>query len=137
MSASSTPLLGLTVRERVAIVTIQHPPANTWTRDSLSRIAKLVEALDAETVQRIDVAEEVVEPGQALRRALELADKATNHSPIHVSASDRLVQTARFGNIARACSRGREAVVDSFDSTDTTEGVQAFFDKRKPHRQNR
>jgi enoyl-CoA hydratase/carnithine racemase len=137
VSASPTPLLGLTVRERVAIVTIQHPPANTWTRDSLSRIEKLVETLDAETAQRIDLAEEVVEPGQARRRALELADKVTNHSPIYVAASDRHVQTARFGNLTQAYSRGREAVVDLFDRTDTTEGVQAFFDKRKPQRQNR
>ncbi len=90
------------------------------------------ERVDAETALRIGLVEEVVEQGQALGRALELAAKVANQSPTSVAACKRLIQTGRHGNIAQAYSREREAFVELFDSADTTEGVQAFLGKRKP-----
>ena len=257
MTVSPSPMLGLEIRDHVAIVTIQNPPANTWTKDSLNGLERLVDALDADrdvyalvitgqgekffsagadlkmfadgdkgvaatlsvafgraferlsafrgvsiaaingfamggglecalacdiriaeqqaqmalpeatvgllpcgggtqnlswlvgegwakrmilcgervdaqTAQRIGLVEEVVEQGQALGRALELAAKVAGQSPTSVTACKKLIQSARSGNIGQAYSRERESFVELFDSQDTTEGVQAFLGKRKP-----
>lgn len=95
------------------------------------------ERVDADTAARIGLVEEVVEQGQALGRALELAGKVASQSPSSVAVCKQLIQTGRRGNITQALAREREAFVGLFDTADQAEGVQAFLGKRKPVWQNR
>jgi enoyl-CoA hydratase/carnithine racemase len=88
------------------------------------------ERVDAGTALRIGLVEEVVDTGQALGRALALADMVGRQSPPAVSASKALIQRARYGQIGSAYSAEREAFVSLFDTRDQREGVNAFLEKR-------
>ncbi|MEZ5558340.1 MAG: enoyl-CoA hydratase [Pseudomonadales bacterium] len=90
------------------------------------------ERIDAETARRIGLAEEVVDTGQALGRALELAEMVGRQSPPAVSACKTLIQEARHGNIGAAYAAERESFVKLFDTRDQREGVNAFLEKRTP-----
>ena len=48
MSSSPTPLLAVEVREHVAVVTIDNPPANTWNAQSLNGLVTVLDALEAD-----------------------------------------------------------------------------------------
>ncbi len=80
----------------------------------------------------IGLVEEVVDTGQSLGRALELAEMVGNQSPPAVSASKTLIQRARSGTINESYGVERGAFVDLFDTQDQKEGVQAFLEKRSP-----
>ena len=90
------------------------------------------ERVNAETAQRIGLVEEVVEPGQALARALALAELVGKQSPPAVASCKNLIQSARHGNIGAAYSAERESFVKLFDTRDQREGVAAFLEKRAP-----
>jgi enoyl-CoA hydratase/carnithine racemase len=90
------------------------------------------ERVDAETAQRIGLVEEVVDRGQALGRALALAQLVGNQSPSSVAACKRLIQGARSGSIEAAYGHERDAFVSLFDTRDQQEGVTAFLEKRRP-----
>jgi len=90
------------------------------------------ERVDAPTAARIGLVEEVVDTGQALGRALALAELVGRQSPPAVSACKDLIQRARFGNIGAAYTAERESFVKLFDTQDQREGVNAFLEKRAP-----
>ncbi|MDP6375547.1 MAG: enoyl-CoA hydratase [Pseudomonadales bacterium] len=90
------------------------------------------ERLDAVKAREVGLVEEVVDTGQALGRALELAESVNHQSPPAVSACKHLIQKARAGDIASAYAVERDAFVDLFDTRDQPEGVNAFLEKRKP-----
>ena len=95
------------------------------------------ERVDAETALRIGLVEEVVEKGQGLAIATELAQKVAKQSPVAVTLSKQLVQSARYTPPAYNLINEREAFVKLFDTADQTEGVNAFLEKRKPTWQNK
>jgi enoyl-CoA hydratase/carnithine racemase len=90
------------------------------------------ERVEAAAALRIGLVEEVVDRGQALGRALTLAQGVAKQSPVAVSACKTLIQSARGGSINSAYEQEREAFVALFDSADQSEGVNAFLDKRPP-----
>ncbi len=90
------------------------------------------ERVDADTALRIGLVEEVVDAGQALGRALSLAEAVGKQSPTSVSACKTLIQRARSTDIAGSYGPERDAFVDLFDSKDQKEGVNAFLEKRAP-----
>ncbi len=94
------------------------------------------ERIDARTAERIGLVEEVVAQGQALNKALELADKVAKQSPVSVRMVKPLIQGARTQAPDHWLPAEREAFVDLFDSADTAEGVSAFLEKRKPQWKN-
>jgi enoyl-CoA hydratase/carnithine racemase len=91
------------------------------------------ERVNAETALRIGLVEQVVPKGQALKAALELAQRASTLSPRAATFSKNLIHQARQG-IPRsaALASERERFVDLFDGEDQREGVSAFLEKRKP-----
>jgi enoyl-CoA hydratase/carnithine racemase len=91
------------------------------------------ERIDAATARAIGLVEEVVDTGQALGRALELAELVTRQAPPAVAACKRLIQKARGGDITSAYVDERAAFVGLFDTRDQAEGVNAFLEKRPPH----
>jgi enoyl-CoA hydratase/carnithine racemase len=95
------------------------------------------ERINAETALRIGLVEQVVARGEALKAALELAKRASTLSPRAVAYAKGLVHLARQGTPrGAALSLERERFVDLFDGEDQREGVEAFFEKRKPNWKN-
>ncbi|MFT3663868.1 enoyl-CoA hydratase [Piscinibacter sp.] len=100
------------------------------------RLVLLGERADAATAARIGLVDEVVPRGQALARALALAEQVARQSPGAVRACKQLIQGARHGSPAQALVAEREAFVDLFDTADQREGVAAFLGKRQPEWRN-
>lgn len=96
------------------------------------RMVLLGERADAATAQRIGLVDEVVGRGQALERALALAEQVGRQSPSAVRACKRLIQGARSATPQQTLVAEREAFVDLFDTADRREGVSAFLEKRPP-----
>ena len=94
------------------------------------------ERVDAKTAERIRLIEEVAPRGQAVIQALQLAHKAAKQSPIAVRAVKPLIQGARTQAPEHWLPAEREAFVDLFDAQDTTEGVNAFLEKRSAQWKN-
>lgn len=90
------------------------------------------ERIAAKRAEEIGLIEEVVDAGQSLGRALELAERVGKQSPPAVSACKNLIQRARAGNISDAYVAERDAFVALFDTQDQKEGVTAFLEKRDP-----
>ena len=96
------------------------------------RIVLCGERVDAQRAKEIGLAEEVVEKGESLPRALALAERVGRQSPPAVSACKGLIQQARSGPINSAYRAERDAFVGLFDTADQKEGVNAFLEKRQP-----
>lgn len=90
------------------------------------------ERIDAQTAQRIGLAEEVVESGAALERALALATQAAQQSPGAVARCKTLIHSARDKAIGDGLAAERDLFVELFSTSDQREGVNAFLDKREP-----
>ena len=90
------------------------------------------ERVDAATAERIGLVEEVVDVGQALGRALALAEAVGKQSPPAVAACKTLIQRARSTDIQSSYGPERDAFVGLFDTQDQKEGVNAFLEKRSP-----
>lgn len=89
------------------------------------------ERVDAATALRIGLVEEVVPQGQALAKALEIAQRVGRQSPDSVRACKGLIHAARQGTArAPALAQEREAFVRLFDGANQKEGVHAFLEKR-------
>jgi enoyl-CoA hydratase/carnithine racemase len=91
------------------------------------------ERINAETALRIGLVEQVVPRGQSCNTAMEIARRVSSLSPRAVTFSKNLIHQARQGTPrAAALALERERFVDLFDGEDQQEGVNAFFEKRKP-----
>ncbi|OMH38313.1 enoyl-CoA hydratase [Motiliproteus sp. MSK22-1] len=100
------------------------------------RMILVGERVNAAKALEIGLVEEVVEKGEALTKAVEMAQKVAEQSPTSVAACKKLIQMGRSGPIAAALSPERELFADLFHSEDQKEGVQAFLQKRKPEWKN-
>lgn len=95
------------------------------------------EQVDADTALRIGLIEEKVGRGEALERALALAEQAGNQSPVSVAYCKRLIDASQVRPMADSLPLERELFVALFDTEDQREGVNAFLEKRKPEWKNR
>jgi enoyl-CoA hydratase/carnithine racemase len=101
------------------------------------RIILTNERVDAPTALRIGLVQEVVEKGQGLAKATELADRVATLSPRSLEFCKQLIHNSRNGIPRRAgLALERERFMDLFDYTDQEEGVKAFLEKRKPEWKN-
>ena len=94
------------------------------------------ERIDAATALSIGLAEEVVAPGAARDRAMELATQAAQQSPSAVARCKRLIHSARDKAIGDGLVAERELFVELFSTEDQREGVNAFLEKREPNWKN-
>jgi len=101
------------------------------------RIILCGERVNAATAERIGLVEEVVPKGQALERALALAEQVAQQSPTSVGFCKRLIHAGRDTVIAGGLAGERELFVELFATEDQREGVNAFLEKRKPVWKNR
>lgn len=100
-----------------------------WTK----RMILCGERVDSATAEKIGLVEEVVGKGEAKEKALALAAKVEDQSPVAVAYSKDLIQQGRSGDIRSALPLEREKFVALFDTKDQKEGVEAFLQKRKPN----
>lgn len=94
------------------------------------------ERVKAATAERIGLVEEVVGKGEALERAIDLAEQAAKQSPTSVAFCKQLLHTGRDTVIARGLEGERDLFVELFSTQDQREGVNAFLEKRKPEWKN-
>jgi enoyl-CoA hydratase/carnithine racemase len=101
------------------------------------RIILCGEQVDADTALRIGLVEEKVGRGEALPRALALAEQVGNQSPISVAYCKQLIDSSHVRSLADGLPLEREHFVALFSTEDQREGVNAFLEKRKPEWKNR
>ena len=100
------------------------------------RIILCGERINATTAERIGLVEEVVAKGEALERALALAEQVGEQSPTSVTFCKRLLHTGRNTVISAGLEGERDLFVELFSTEDQREGVNAFLEKRKPDWKN-
>ena len=87
--------------------------------------------LDAYEALRIGLVDEVVEPVNLLERAIERAEQAASGSPAAIEASKRAIRGALERPMSEAMQMGWELLLAHRDHPDSSEGPQAFVDKRE------
>ena len=81
---------------------------------------------------RIGLVDEVVPRDKLLDRALELANKIAEKSPVAVKLAREAIKAARKGNLEEGLELEGNLFAVGFSSEDKEEGVAAFLEKRKP-----
>lgn len=91
------------------------------------------EAIGAEEALSIGLADELVEEGGALERAVELATTIAGNAPLAVQGMKRLFRLMRRRELPQAVLGEVEALRRaSFASEDAREGIAAVLERRKP-----
>jgi len=90
------------------------------------------EPLGAERAFQLGLVADLAQPGQALERALEMAQKAARMPPKAVSATRRVLRQGADLPLDAALALEHREFLLLFDTADKTEGMRAFLDKRKP-----
>jgi enoyl-CoA hydratase len=93
--------------------------------------------LDAERATQFGLVNRLVDDGQALAAALELAAQIAANAPMSVRASKRVAIESADWPLAEGFQRQRDYLEPVFTSQDATEGVTAFRERRDPVWQDR
>jgi len=88
--------------------------------------------LDARRCQELGMVQEVVPPGEALGRALELADIISANSPSAMANELRTLWAFATMHYDDAVAFGSELMWKQQQHPDSVEGPRSFADKRKP-----
>lgn len=88
--------------------------------------------ITARRAYEIGLVNRLVEPGQALDAALELAREVLEGAPLSVKAARDTVMLATEMGRSAALDAARAAHEDCYNSEDAQEGPRAFAEKRKP-----
>ena len=95
----------------------------------ISLTGDFVEAADAERIGLVDL---LVDEGQHLDRAIELAGRMTRWSPVSLRLAKDAIRAAYEMPLAEGLVYEKERFLDAFASEDGREGVKAFMEKRRP-----
>lgn len=90
------------------------------------------EMLAAERMHQYGLVNRLVEPGQALSAALELARTIAANGPLAVRTAKRIIAESRNWREADMFDLQRPRIAHIFVSEDAREGATAFAEKRKP-----
>jgi enoyl-CoA hydratase len=108
--------------------------ATLGTRIPLANALELVltgDAVDAARAREIGLVNSVVEAGQVLTAAVELAGRIAANAPLGLAAAKELVRLT-LTDPERAGARQKELQHQIFTSEDAKEGAAAFVEKRTP-----
>lgn len=90
------------------------------------------EIISAEEALRIGLIEKIVDPGQALNAAVELARKIAEKAPIAVSLAKVAINVGTNIDLNSGLYLERFSQAIAMATEDRVEGVSAFLEKRKP-----
>jgi enoyl-CoA hydratase/carnithine racemase len=93
--------------------------------------------VEAEEAHRIGLVDILVDEGEHVGRALELAGRMARWSPVSLRLAKDAIRAALEMPLAEGLAYERERFLDAFASHDGREGVAAFVEKRKPHFEGR
>ncbi|GAB3387147.1 crotonase/enoyl-CoA hydratase family protein [Amycolatopsis echigonensis] len=93
--------------------------------------------LDAPRAASLGLVNRLVDDGQALAAALELARTIAGNGPLAVRATKRVLAESPEWSAGERWARQREITEPVFASDDAKEGAQAFAEKRAPQWQGR
>jgi enoyl-CoA hydratase len=96
------------------------------------RIALTGDLIDAEEAHRIGLVEFLVEKGQHLEKAREIAGRMARWSPVALRLAKRSIRAAMETTLSAGLELERELFLAAFSSADGQEGVRAFVEKREP-----
>lgn len=88
--------------------------------------------LDAEFFHKWGVVNHLVEPGQALEKAIELAEKLLQNGPTALAAAKEIMFESEAWTETEAWEQQLPIARIAFESDDREEGIQAFLEKRAP-----
>lgn len=88
--------------------------------------------LEAEEAHRIGYIDVLVDEGEHVNRALELAARMTRWSPVSLRLAKDAIRAAFELPLEEGLIYEKERFLDAFGSDDGREGVSAFMEKRKP-----
>jgi enoyl-CoA hydratase/carnithine racemase len=90
------------------------------------------EPLQAARAYALGLVNRVVEPGEALAAALELATAISAGAPVAVRTAKQIANESAEWPIREAFERQRPLIQAVRDSEDASEGARAFVEKRAP-----
>lgn len=88
--------------------------------------------LEAEEAHRIGYIDVLVDEGEHVNRALELAARMTRWSPVSLRLAKDAIRAAFELPLEEGLIYEKERFLDAFGSDDGREGVSAFMEKRRP-----
>ncbi len=96
------------------------------------RIALTGDLVDAEEAHRIGLVEFLVDEGEHLEKAREVAGRMARWSPVSLRLVKRSVRAAQETSLSAGLELEKELFLAAFGSADGREGVRAFVEKRDP-----
>jgi enoyl-CoA hydratase len=97
-----------------------------------AELALTGEPLQAERAHHFGLVNRLVEDGQALDTAVELAAQVARNAPLAVRATKQILREARDWTVAEQFDRQRPISEPVFASHDAIEGARAFAEHRAP-----
>src|SRR5690606_36006227 len=88
--------------------------------------------ISAEEARGYGLVNDLCDEGQALDRALALAERICANAPVAVRETRRLMTELVGGDDETAMARSAEALATGLPSEDFSEGLTAFIEKRPP-----
>lgn len=101
-------------------------------RSQVMQLMLLAEPIGAEQLHRQGVVNYLAEPGQALTRALELAERLGQMAPNAMASAKDLVHKAQAGALRQHLALERDHFVNNLFHDNGGEGIEAFFGRRPP-----
>ncbi|MDG2907763.1 MAG: crotonase/enoyl-CoA hydratase family protein [Acidimicrobiales bacterium] len=101
-------------------------------RNLAMELALTGDHLDAVTAHRYGLVNRLVEPGEVVEAALELAEKLNANAPLAVRATRRAILASTLLDEAEAFRLCHQLSREIFSSEDFAEGPRAFIEKRPP-----
>ncbi|HBV05892.1 MAG TPA: crotonase [Gemmatimonadetes bacterium] len=89
--------------------------------------------IEAEEAHRIGYIDILVEEGEHLERAFQLAERMSRWSPVSLQLAKAAIRAASEKPLAEGLLYEKDRFLDAFASEDGREGVTAFVEKRKPN----
>lgn len=96
------------------------------------RICLTGDYVDAEEAHRIGLVEFLVDEGEHLEKAREVAGRMIRWSPVALRLIKQAVWSAPEVSLSRGLELERELFLTAFESQDGREGITAFVEKRDP-----
>lgn len=101
-------------------------------RQLAAELMLLGERMGAERLQALGVVNKVVEPGEALKEALGLAERINARAPNAMASIKELINDASGNTITQHLAQERDHFVNNLHHANAGMGISAFLNKEKP-----